>query len=397
MATVTAANASPKRHRRESAGPVFSRRSAWRAAIAAAAVLAGGAVIAGHRFNARVALEQAREQVEHGTPPTDPGVQSLAREAIRRDPTQPAALELIALVDEQHGDHQASAELYHLSDRISRRSLATRLWLIQDAVGRGDVAATLANMDLALRTSSAAAPFVFPALSRGLDDAKLIAPIAAMVDRSSDWREAFLIYAAGNADPASGAGLLSALHDRRIITKDELDRKLIFRLVSAGQFARARQLDEAFGGRPASVRLLADGEFGDAAARYSFGWGLTDGAELGASRESENGRSVLAYHASVAGGGQVAAQLLTLPPGSYALATRTSRAEKSDTPPLWTLSCAAPANLLTTLPLPAAPRVGSTVSFSVPTGCAAQWLVLTIRPMLAPQSGSVEAVTLTAR
>jgi hypothetical protein len=395
MATATAANASPKPRKRASDVRAAGSRVVLRAAIAVAALLVAAAAVANLRSNARIALDSAREQVEHGTSPTDPAVQSLAREALRRDPTLTGALELLALADEQQGDHRAAAGLYQLSDRISRRSLATRLWLIQDAVGRGDVSATLGNMDLALRTSSAAPPFVLPALARGLGDPKLVAPIAAMVDRPSDWREGFLIYAADNAEPAADAALFFALHDRRAIVKDQLDRKVIVRLVGAGQFRLARQLDTAFGGGPAGASAVADGQFGDPSARYPFGWGLTDTAELGAARENERGHSVLAYHANVAEGGQVAGQLLTLAPGSYRLETQAAPAADSGTAPQWTLSCAAPTRLIATLALLAAQQ--ASVSFSVPPDCPAQWLVLTVRPVLAPQAGSVERVAITAR
>ena len=397
MATATAASASPKRRKLEDGRPAARGIVAWRAAIAVAALFAGATVVATARFNARVALDDARERVEHGTPPNDPAIQALVRQALRRDLTQPAALELTALADENRGHPKAAARLYRLSDQISRRSLATRLWLVQDAVGRGDVAGTLANMELALRTSSAAPAFVFPALVRGLDDAKLVQPIATLVERPSDWREAFLIFAADNADPSSAAALFFAVHDRRLISKDELDRKVVVRLVGDGQFTLARQLDTAFGGRPVRAQLVPDGNFDDFAARYPFGWGLTERAELGAARQIDDGHSVLAFHATVAEGGQVAAQLLTLPPGSYALETQAGRQERVDTPPLWTLSCAAPATLIVTLALPSEPHATSTALFAIPPDCPAQWLALTVRPALTPQSGSVQEVTVAAR
>ena len=342
-------------------------------------------------------LDQARSLVQHGTAPTDEAVQTLVRTALRRDLTQPAGLELTALSEASSGHQDATARLYHLSDRISRRSLATRLWLVQDAVGRGDVPTTLANMDLALRTSSAAPQFLFPALARGLDDATLVEPIAALTDRPSDWREAFLIYVADNAEPLSAAALLTAVRDRQVVAKDELDRKVIVRLVGEGQFARARQLDAAFTRRPATTQLLRDGSFGDPASRYPFGWGLTDKGELGASREIENGRPVLAYHANAAASGQVAAQLLTLPPGSYTLATTVGGSKPAENPPVWTISCAPPARLVATLALPAGAGGRSAASFTVPSGCAAQWLALTVQPALASQAGSVDEITITAR
>ena len=373
-------------------------RLAWRMAIVGASILAAaGVLLQGSGSNARVALDHAMALVGQGKPPTDPAVRSLVRRALGRDLTQQAAIELTALADEGRGDRVAAARLYHLSDRISRRSLATRLWLVQDAVARGDVAATLAHMDLALRTSSAAPGFIFPALARGLEDPGLIGPIAALVDRPSDWREEFLAYAAENADPSSAAGLFLRLRNRQVIARDELDRKLIVRLAAAAQFARARELDAAFNPHPPGAGGVADGHFVDLKARYPFGWGLTVSGELEATREIEAGHAVLAYRADAAEGGQVAAQLLTLPPGSYVLATQAGPSQASDASPQWVLSCAAPSRLVVSLALPSAGHASASVPFSIGSDCRAQWLVLTIRPALAPQSGSVEEVTIASR
>jgi hypothetical protein len=205
----------------------------------------------------------------------------------------------------------------------------------------------------------------------------------------------FLYYAVDHADPASAAALLMAVHDRRTILKDELDRKLTARLADAGRFALARRLDEAFGGRePAAT--VADGTFGDARARYPFGWGLTDRGELGATRSTEAGRAALAYHANPGESGQVAAQLLMLAPGSYLLASQSAVAP-ADRPPLWTLSCAGSARLIATLELADDSPNAADTTFSVPQNCPAQWLVLNLRPALVAQSGAVQNVTIEAR
>lgn len=369
----------------------------WRAAIVAIALVMGVTAVLTAGSSAPATLDAQRALIAQGEAASDPRIQSEIRRTLRRDLTQPAALELTALADESRGDRSDAAALYRLSDRLSRRSLATRLWLVQDAVERGNVAAALGQMDIALRTSSAAPKFVFPALARGLDDPRLIGPIARILDRPSEWREAFLIYAADNATPASAASLFFALGDRSLIATDQLDRRLVVRLVSSGQFALARQLDRRFGGSQRPGTLVADGDFTDARARYPFGWGLTNNGELGASRESDGGRAVLAFHANPAERGQLAAQLLTLAPGSYVLASRTGRLTAAEAPPLWTLSCAAPAKLVVMLPLAPGQRAEAEVAFSIPPDCPAQWLALTAQPALVMQSGSIESVAVARR
>jgi len=367
-----------------------------RAAILAAAALAGAGVWLASSDTSAHELDRARTLIQQGRAPTAPQVQDSVRKALRRDLTQPAALEMRALAFERNGDRESAARLYGLSDRIGRRSLATRLWLVQDAVQRGDVKGALANMDVALRTSSAAPTFVFPAMVHGLDDPELVEPIAALVNRPSDWREGFLIYATDNADSSSAAALLLNARTVPFIVKDELDRKLVARLVDDGKFALAWQLDAAFDPRPPGTGLVEDGSFNDPAVRYPFGWGLNDKGEIGASRETENGRPVLAYHANVAESGQVAAQVLMLKPGTYALDLLAGRSAPTEVPPVWTLACAGETRILAMLAMPPG-HAHAGVRFSVPPNCVAQWLVLTIRPALTPQSGSVENLTISAR
>jgi hypothetical protein len=346
-------------------------------------------------WDARSAVAAALRTIEGGAAPDDPVVQALARRALRRDATVPAAIELVALARESRGSRSDAAVLYRLSDRIGRRSLATRLWLVQDAVERGDVAAALAHMDIALRTSSAAPEIVFPALARGLEDAHLVAPIAALVDRPSDWREAFLDHAAVEADPAAAGALFLALRDGRAVTGS--DRSVVVRLVDAGHFAAARRVDERFGGASPADGTIVDRSFAESGARYPFGWGLSDRSALGARREARGGRAVLAYHARAGEGGQVAAQLLTLRQGRYELRTRIAEGEALPARPTWALTCASSTRVLVALPVPAGAGTEAAAAFAVPAGCPAQWLALILRPALDPQSGSIAEVSITGR
>ena len=342
--------------------------------------------------NARVALAGGLALLGGGARPDDQAVRSRVRSALDRDTTIPAALELEALDRQRRGDLAGAGRLYGLSNRISRRSLGTRLWLVQSAVERGDAARALAEMDLALRTSSAAPDMVFPALANGLEDPALVAPVARLVDRPSDWRTPFLTYAMNNADPGGAATLLIKLKDRRGINAAAFDLLLV-RLVDGGEFANARALARRFGRARGGATLVADERFADERAHYPFGWALTEGETLGARRDIQRGIPVLDYHANSAEGGQVAAQVLMMSPGSYRLATRVGRAA-SALQPLWVLACAGASKPLATLELPARDLGVSARSVRIPADCPAQWLVLIVRPALNTQSGSVARVEL---
>jgi hypothetical protein len=343
------------------------------------------------RGNARVALAGALALLGGGARPGDDAVQSRVRSALDRDTTIPAVLELKALDRQRRGDLAGAARLYGLSNRLSHRSLGTRLWLVQSAVERGEAERALAEMDLALRTSSAAADMVFPARANGLDEPALVAPVARLVDRPSDWRTPFLTYAMNNADPDGAANLLIRLKDRRGINAAAFDLLLV-RLVDGGEFANARDLARRFGRARGDGALIADERFADDHAHYPFGWAVTEGEALGARRDIERGVPVLDYHANSAEGGQIAAQVLMLAPGSYRLATRVGRAASVDLQPLWVVACAGATRPLGTLELPARDLGVSARTVSIPANCPAQWLVLIVRPALNTQSGSVARV-----
>jgi hypothetical protein len=343
--------------------------------------------------DARLAVAGALALLGGAAKPGDDAVQSRVRSALARDTTIPAALELEALARQSRGDLAGAARLYRWSDRISRRSLGTRLWLVQSAVERGDAARALAEMDLALRTSSAAPDMIFPALANGLDDPALVARIALLVDRPSEWRTPFLTYAMNNADPGGVASLLMNLRDPRGINAAAFDLLLV-RLVDGGQFAGARLLARRYGRANGDATMVADEHFADERATYPFGWAITEGETMGARRDIEHGIPVLDYHANSAEGGQVAAQVLMMSPGTYRLATRVGRAASADLQPLWVLACAGANRPLATLALSASDLGVSAQSVTIPAHCPAQWLVLLVRPALNTQSGSVARVEL---
>jgi hypothetical protein len=324
------------------------------------------------------------------TDPRSPDVRQLVSKALARDLTVTAAIELRAADFAASGRPAEAAELFRLSDRLSRRSLPTRLWLIQDAVDRGDVTGALHNFDIALRTSTDAPLILYPVLSKASADPGLTIPLARTLDRASDWRLMFLEWTlATNSNLDSIAKVVARMRDRAFVTGNSVDQHFIERLVTARQFEPALLLHRAFGRNDG---LIADTNFADVSSRYPFGWGLVSGASLGADRVQG---PMLTYHAAVAQSGQVAAQLLGLAPGRYILATRSAAAVKGEVP-YWSITCGeAGGAKLATIGQPAAAGAEARATFRVPDGCLAQWLTLSIRPGSdEPESGAIAWVAL---
>jgi hypothetical protein len=329
--------------------------------------------------------------------PRSPAVRRLVATALARDLTQVQAIELRALDLVVSGKAAEGRRLFELSDRLSRRSLATRLWLIQAAVDRGSVGGALRNFDVALRTSTDAQPILFPVLARASADATLTDQLAAMLDRPSDWRLMFFEWALANDSDVRPVAVVAAyMHDRRFILSNAIDQRLIERLVTAREFEAAMLLNLQFRRQEDGV---ADPHFADTSARYPFGWGLVESGSLGAHRSVSGSASALIYSAAPANSGQVAAQLLALKPGRYALATM-SAAPATGPAPYWAVSCAeVSGSVIAMLDQPAVAGGKAATAFTVPVSCHAQWLTLLIRPAQdsSSQSGAVAWVAVAAR
>ena len=325
--------------------------------------------------------------------PRSPEVRNLVSKALARDLTVTTAIELRAADAAASGRQTEAAWLFQLSDRLSRRSLPTRLWLIQDAVDRGDVEGALRNFDIALRTSTDAPLILYPVLAKAAADPGLTVPLVRTLDRPSDWRLMFLEWTLANsADLASVARVVDRMHDRTFVTTNGVDQHLIERLVTARNFGPALLLHRTF--RPGDG-IVADPAFVDVSARYPFGWGLVSETSLGAERSLG---PTLSYHAAAAQSGQVAAQLLGLVPGRYGLATRTAAFTTGEAP-YWSIVCAqAGGTELVRLDQPVAVGREAAAGFMVPAGCPAQWLTLSVRPGAdTSQSGAIAWVAVNAR
>lgn len=326
--------------------------------------------------------------------PTALESRALVRRALARDLTQVSAIELRALDLAASGRPADARVLFALSDRLSRRSLPTRLWLIQDAVDRGNVAGAISNFDIALRTNTDAQPILFPVLARAAADPTLTAQLARLLDSSSDWRQVFFEWVLTNErDVRAIASVVVQMKDKAFVTANNDDQRLIERLATARQFSQARALHDEFRGNQG---LVADPSFRSPALRYPFGWGLVSNGSLGAERSLSSSSTSLSYRAAPANDGQIAAQLLTLAPGRYAFGTKAA-SRGIGSAPYWSITCEENQGAkLVQLDQPMVAEGQAEAAFTVPAGCSGQWLTLTIRPAPynSPQSGSIAWVAL---
>jgi hypothetical protein len=349
-------------------------------------------------YDARLAIAAAQAAVEHGARTDAADVRRWVGTALARDATLPSAIELAALRTEAAGDGRRAARLFELSSALSRRSLPTRLWLIQRAVDRGDVSAALEDFDIALRTSANAPKVLFPVLARASGDPDLAGPIARVLDRPEDWRAMFLHYAITEAHAGPGmSAVVLRMRDRRAIIDNQVDQLLIGELVNEQQFALARRVQDAF--LQTAPEPVQDADFSASKRAFPFGWLLVETGSAGAERAQIDGRPALSWQASPGGEGAVANQLLTLSPGAWRLTTTTAAASDSEAPPVWTLTCAETGGgEIARLIQPAQKGERASADFAVPADCPAQWLTLTLKAGDSPnRSGAIARVAVARR
>ncbi|MDB5703913.1 MAG: hypothetical protein JWN66_1029 [Sphingomonas bacterium] len=349
--------------------------------------------------NARAAVAAARAIADTGPRADSGAIDRLVGAALKRDVTIPAAIELRALAAAGSGDGERADRLFHLSSTISRRSLPTRMWLIQQAVDRDDVAGALDNFDIALRTSADAPPRLFPILAGAAGDPVLVPAIARVLDRQPQWGPEFVFFAIKQGHAADVANVVLGMRGRASLATDSLDQTLVGQLVAERRFDAARRVYTAFAGR-GPTGSLADPRFDDPSARFPFGWTFTDGADMSAARGAGGGGSGLSYRAGPGSAGTVASQLLMLPAGPYRLTTATAEdAPGGGARPYWTVTCAeVGGSQLVLLDQPAAGNTAGAATLLVPKGCPAQWLALGLRASAEPggQSGGIASVKIEA-
>ncbi len=161
--------------------------------------------------------------------------------------------------------------------------------------------------------------------------------------------------------------------------------QLLTTLTADGEYAQAR----AIWAKAARVRIeqgswIYDRSFSDSKSPPPFNWALTS-STLGLAERQAGGRLHVVYYGH--DDGFLATQMLVLPPGAYRLSMKLlgdpGRAHLLN----WSVWCDKALSPLGSVTLDAAAAHGW--KFSVPTGCAAQWLKLGGSPADISQASDV--------
>lgn len=320
----------------------------------------------------------------------------LAREALRAEPLAPSALTALGLNSQLRGDGEGARRLFAHSDAISRRELGTRLWLIEDAVARGDIPAALSHYDIALRTARSAPDLLFPVLSAAIADPAIAEALARLMAKQPPWGEQFIVYLGdASTSPVTNARFFRRLDALGLPVPDVAQAGVINMLVNAGR------MDDAWA-HYRSVRKTVDRRRSrdiEFAAKLPFpsvlDWTPVI-ADPGVNASIDGG--VLDFSVPATIGSIVLQQVQFLPAGRYRLDGVSAGIDAADgAHPYWELVCL-DGRALGRVELPNSDQDSGRFSGQLTVGadCKAQALRLVIRPSqtISGMTGQIERVRL---
>lgn len=287
------------------------------------------------------------------------GAPALARAAYAREPLASDAVFVLALAQSPLGEEYRAGPAAKLGAAIDKRNALLQLLLIADAARREDYRAMFDEADILAAAHPGLARSVLAPLFDRLGDPASLPVVTTALAKNARWANVFKSYV-----PNDEAALRNYLVLRRRAAPGdhwESDEQLVARL------ADHRMYEEAF----ATWRLAANtggNEFGFVTDdRFTpIGWRLVVRGDRVA-RIDDDGTMTITVERGA--GGELARQLLDLPPGRYRLETRIASAEAD--PPLWVaLTCAGAGD---------APRraLKTQVEFAVSgADCPAYWLTI---------------------
>ncbi|WP_414901940.1 tetratricopeptide repeat protein [Sphingomonas flavalba] len=315
-----------------------------------------------------------------------PDVAAAARElaltAFQRDPTVLAVYNVLGMAADIGGDRPAAERIFNYAHRLSRRDLATELWLIEANVARNDVNGALTHFDAAMSTSRRGWETLSPILLAALDDPELVTPIARLASRGRWWSFAFQHLVATQAPSLPSATRFFMQLDAMGVRPNESStQSLAFRLVNAHMPDRAAALDALTTGGNAEAGIR-DGGFEQQQGLVPFRWQFLENDKVAAERIARSDKqSDIALNFSVERGmsNAIMRQLVALAPGDHTLSVEGFAEEGGANWALsWVVSCENTKALVAAMPWPISTGDWAVhkARFTVPTGCPFQWITL---------------------
>jgi hypothetical protein len=309
-----------------------------------------------------------------------------AQAALARDPTVVSAATALGLTLALQGNANGAERAFRYAAFLSRRDIGAQLWLLERAVQRNNIRSALVHYDTILRTSPAMGPTLMPVMASASASPPIAAELNRLLRTRPAWKPDFVsVLLTGQSDPAAlytvTRGLLGTTEPRE---REQL-ALLLKNLTQAEAFDLSwRAYVEAWPNRARGGAPVWNGDFTGDSGFAPFDWGFAEDPALAAERRARgNGNPALFLPTGSTADGEAARQLLRLAPGAYVLSGEAGGvAEDPATRPQLVLACArAPHAGLASADLPVSPASGRAfrLGFTVPAGCAYQWISLRVR------------------
>lgn len=311
---------------------------------------------------------------------------SLARAAIKADPTVVDAYQVLGLIAANQDRNGNAAKLFQYASSLTRRDSVVEGWLIMYEARQNNIAGVLEHFDRVLSVNVSARPRLIPALVAMLADPYTVKPIAATLAHPPNWRREFLRLAGANSASLENLGALYDIVNRSDYPIERpFMQVMISRLVSEKKYALAAHHYEVFTHSKVdgSVR---NGDFETDSKLVPFDWDFGSKQNEVLSRVPDpvnQDNTVIGVSYSSADPIRVR-QLIRATPGSYVLSGRSYvSAAKKASMPAWALICAD--NDVEIGSAEISPQTDRWRTFStnvdVPaSNCAALWLTLKPSP-----------------
>lgn len=310
---------------------------------------------------------------------------ALARGALATEPLAVTAMTALGLNAQVAGNTAVARRIFVHSDTVSRRELGPRLWLIEDAVARGDIPGALRHYDIALRTEKNARELLFPILSNAVSDPTIADALVDTMAAKPAWTTSFILnLPTSGAAPQTTASLFRRLMRRGVPIPPEAQAGAVNALFAGGAFDQAWAFYKNI--HPDAVRTASrNANFRvQPEAASPFDWNTaSDSSGMAASILNSAEGGILDFSSPATVGGAIAEQAQVLPPGHYRLVGAARELSgNTASAPYWQLVCIDGQELGRVPMIVEADGKGTfDGDLEVPSTCRAQVLRLVIRPV----------------
>jgi hypothetical protein len=253
----------------------------------------------------------------------DPLIADLGRRALRAQSLNAPALRLLAVHFQMKGDTKKASQLIGLAAKVTRRDTLSQLWLAQQASERGDSKAVMYHYNIALRTNSNIQAFLFPQITKLLEDQNYQSAFAPYLSQSTLWLPGFLNFAIWNSDqyPALASTILSSGGlPANYIQYRTYETQIISKLIASQRYPLAQRFYLSLkGATPKTFRTIVLNADTTDPKFAPINWRFDAGSGASAIVAQRGGQFEITASASAANSGVVAQKMLFLEAGTYRL------------------------------------------------------------------------------